>query len=625
MSYLGAYLENLNSKGNVGLADAVKNTVDAVVPNYISNFSYTEHVVSLLLGNVQSGKTSHMFGIISAAADEGFGIFVLLTTDNILLQQQTLNRAKKDLSEFCICDENDYLKFYDNNMKKPSLIVLKKNGSVLKQWKRNFSSTQFCLGNPLFIVDDEADAASLNTLVNKKKQSTINKSLEEIKKTTSSSIYMQVTGTPQSILLQTTESGWHPLFVHYFEPGNGYLGGNFFFNEPNSRNIILTDNEEATEVLQDDEFPENKLRQALLFHLVSSAHIFLTGGTVSNFMVHPSVKTLHHNKFAEKIGEYLNDINIAMDEQETLDMFKVIYDDLAATKNNIKPFDEIINFIKDCLENDKYKILILNSVSEYTDNTSYEEGINIVIGGNSLGRGVTFPSLNTIYYSRLAKCPQADTMWQHSRMFGYDRDKELLRVFMPPILYKLFSDINTTNNSIIAQLKKGEFRPEVKMYYPKGLKPTRSAVIDKKALVLLSGGVNYFPFYPDNKDIDKLDTMLSSFADGEYQVNLNFIKKLLGEIISESDDFDVKMFIALVDIYRSENPMMQGQIIVRRNRDISKGTGTLLSPTDRKLGNQYSDKVVLTLYKVTGTKGWNGRQLWIPNIKFPGDAVYYNI
>ena len=130
-----------------------------------------------------------------------------------------------------------------NNIVKPSLIVLKKNSRILKQWQKNFADTQFCLGNPLFIIDDEADAASLNTLVNKGKRSTINQALESIKKTTSSSIYMQVTGTPQSIILQTSDSGWHPLFVHYFEPGKGYLGGDFFFSDNLSKNIILTDNE----------------------------------------------------------------------------------------------------------------------------------------------------------------------------------------------------------------------------------------------------------------------------------------------------------------------------------------------------------------------------------------------
>ena len=152
------------------VADAIKKTVDDVVPQYISNFSFTDHVVSLLVGDVQSGKTSHMFGIMCAAADESFLNFVLLTTDNILLQQQTFKRAERDLCDFCVCDENDYLKFVDNNLRKPAVIVLKKNSSVLKQWKNNFSSTNFCAGNPLFIVDDEADAASLNTKVNKRNE-----------------------------------------------------------------------------------------------------------------------------------------------------------------------------------------------------------------------------------------------------------------------------------------------------------------------------------------------------------------------------------------------------------------------------------------------------------------------
>ena len=96
-------------------------------------------------------------------------------------------------------------------MKKLAVIVLKKNGRILKQWKNNLSSTNFVAGNPLFIVDDEEDAASLNTKVNKNTQSTINKNLEEIKKTTTSSVYMEVTGTPPSILLQTVKSGWKTL------------------------------------------------------------------------------------------------------------------------------------------------------------------------------------------------------------------------------------------------------------------------------------------------------------------------------------------------------------------------------------------------------------------------------
>ncbi len=62
MSYLQSYLDKLRSNGNPDLADAINKTVADIVPQYISNFSFTDHVVSLLVGDVQSGKTSHMFG-----------------------------------------------------------------------------------------------------------------------------------------------------------------------------------------------------------------------------------------------------------------------------------------------------------------------------------------------------------------------------------------------------------------------------------------------------------------------------------------------------------------------------------------------------------------------------------
>lgn len=626
MSYLQTYLERIRSKGNPALADAIQKTVDEVVPQYISNFSFTDHVVSLLVGDVQSGKTSHMFGLMCAAADECFLNFVLLTTDNILLQQQTFKRAEKDLCDFCVCDENDYLKFLNNNLRKPAVIVLKKNGRVLKKWKDNFASTSFCAGNPLFIVDDEADAASLNTLVNKNKQSTINKNLEAIKKTTSSSIYMEVTGTPQSILLQTVKSGWKPYFIYYFKPGKGYVGGNFFFSDEKPEQIVFTDDDEAQDILNEDEFPENGLKKAVITHLITAGHIMLSGGNVCNFLIHPSMKTDQHKAFAEKVGNYINEIASSYGEDEVKNAFAEIYSDLSKTKRNLRPLDEIIDYIYEQIQCDRINILMLNSISDYDGNTQYETGINILVGGNSLGRGVTFPQLQTIYYCRLAKNPQADTMWQHARMFGYDRDPELMRVFMPPKLFKLFSDINRTNNSIIRQIESMKKGDNIKIFYPTNLRPTRKNVLDKKAVGIYSGGVNYFPFNPANKDIDALDRLLSSFGEGVYTVSLKLIVKILGFLDAEPGDWNVSAFIGFVNTFIVSNPSGQGILIVRRERDIGKGTGTLLSPTDRRLGDEYSDNLVLTMYKITGNtlKGWEGAKIWIPNIKLPGDYAYYS-
>lgn len=626
MKHTETYLNELRNRKRETLADAVKKTIDNIVPQYISNFSYREHVVSLLMGNVQSGKTSHMFGLIAAAADEGFNIFVLLTTDNTLLQEQTFKRALEDLDTFCVCGENDYIRFQANALKKPVIIVLKKNVYVLNQWKNNFSSTNFCMGNPLFIVDDEADAASPNTKVNQNAVSAINGILEEIKRTSASSIYLQVTGTPQALLLQAKMAGWKPGFIHYFEPGEGYLGGDFFFATENNPYVIPTDDEEVKELLLDDEFPENGLKQALLVHLVSSAHLFLNGQNVSNFVVHPGVKITDHQMFANKIGEYLNELSLSIEEDCSIETLQQVYESLRVTKSDILPFENIYTYIKEILENDEINVRILNSATSYDENTRYEEGINIVVGGNSLGRGITFPMLQTIYYCRVAKNPQADTMWQHSRMFGYDRDPGLVRVFMPPLLIKRFAEINRTNNSIIHQIRRMKDSEDIKLYYPKGLWPTRKNVVDSSKLDTVAGGVSYFPFYPVNKDIDALDKLLFSFEENDgYSVNIKLIYELIEAIDSESSDWNKKVYLNFLNAYMLENPSRQGVLIVRRGRDIAKGTGTLLSPNDRALIASVTDQVSLVLYKVTGTKGWDGKGLWIPNIKFPDGLVFYNV
>lgn len=241
-----------------------------------------------------------------------------------------------------------------------------------------------------------------------------------------------------------------------------------------------------------------------------------------------------------------------------------------------------------------------------------------------MGRGVTFPSLHTIYYTRTAKKPQADTMWQHSRMFGYDRDPGLMMVYIDEPLYKLFSDINATNNSLIAQVESGT--DHIKVYYPNGLKPTRSNVLDERHVATISGGTNYYPFYPGNNTIAQLDAILAPFAEDEpvYQVSLRLMKEILLHITSE-DDFRVASFISIIEMMLSEKPNAQGILIVRRNRDVAQGTGALLSPNDWALGGQYTASAVLTMYKVTGRKGWGGQELWVPNIKLPSDLIYYDV
>lgn len=611
MQYLKTYLQKITDRGNIKLAESILKTAEEVGNRYIKNFSFSSHEIGLLLGNVQSGKTAQMFGIICKATDLGFPVFVLLTTDNVVLQQQTLSRVKSDFEGFCICGETDAELFAANSLIQPAIIVLKKNTRVLKLWTNILNSTGFMKGNPLFLIDDEADAASLNTLVNKDCQSSINKYLDAIKNEASSSLYLQVTGTPQAIFLQSIASGWHPYFSYYFQPGNAYLGGDFFFPMNNKPDCVS-----FLEVLK------NPTKDVVIRHIAVSSQILLSGGKVSNCLFHPSVRIAAHKKFADEVYK---EINWCIENTDCDFKSEIMhqYEALAPAKSQKVDFDSLYAKAKELLLSQSIKILIMNGKNNI-DSSEYETGCNFIIGGNTLGRGITFPSLQTIYYTRTSKKPQADTMWQHSRMFGYDRDPGMMMVYISENLYKLFADINSTNNSIISQIEHGI--NDVKIYYPNGLNPTRKNVLDSEHVEILSGGTNYYPFRPDNDSVKGITEILKPFSDTEpyYQVSLRLLKEILSHIIP-SPDFKLTAFQSVIDTILSDQPTGQGILLVRRNRNVAQGTGALLSPNDWQLGGSFTDKVVLTMYQVTGTKGWGSKQLWIPNIKLPNNSMYYDV
>ena len=238
--------------------------------------------------------------------------------------------------------------------------------------------------------------------------------------------------------------------------------------------------------------------------LQKSALVELGGGKVSNCLVHPSVRQASHDIFARDISKELQWCKEHIDDEFKAE-FTAVYDGLAPV-NIQKHRYRMLWQMKEPPPSNAVKILIMNGKNAISSD-QYSTGANIVIVGNTLGRGVTFPSLHTIYYTRTAKKPQADTMWQHSRMFGYDRDPGLMMVYIDEPLYKLFSDINATNNSLIAQVESGT--DHIKVYYPNGLKPTRSNVLDERHVATISGGTNYYPFYPGNNTIAQLDAILA--------------------------------------------------------------------------------------------------------------------
>src|SRR5207244_6263725 len=128
------------------------------------------------------------------------------------------------------------------------------------------------------------------------------------------------------------------------------------------------------------------------------------------------------------------------------------------------------------------------------DDVAVESPSNRSVGGNKLGRGVTIKNLLVSYYGRNPRSPQADTVLQHARMYGYRRkDIGLLRLFLPPELHRVFKAINKMERGLrelIARRPTEEFRG---IYVESGLTATRRNILAPGSIGVYSGGSIYNP------------------------------------------------------------------------------------------------------------------------------------
>ncbi len=622
--HLDAYLNELSNIPQSS-RETLRSASLAFVTDHISNFSHMDQVAGLLFGEVQSGKTAHMFGIIAATADRdpGFRTFVILTTNNRNLQQQTIRRAFRQLPTFNVCDETDDVRFIHGGLAKPTLVILKKDPNVLKSWNAHLGSASRLKNGPLFVLDDEADNASPNTKVNQLEISRTFELIQSMRARGTSSIYLQVTATPQALILQQRDSAIRPSFLHYFEPEPSYLGGKFFFTAPARFVQIQISEDEKIDLLDSQSLATPGLRRAIATFLVTCAEFSERGETNANFLVHPSVGKDDHAAVASKIKSFLQYMRSAKISKEAEMLLFAAHQDLHRSCPTLISFERVKEFI---LGSDAISVFILNSSEESERGNAFDQGYNIVVGGNTLGRGVTFSKLQTVYYIRSSKTPQADTYWQHSRMFGYDRVPELMRVFMPPSLFRAFRVFHEANENLVGQLRAGKLQ-SMQIVLEKGFAPTRKNVLDQRGYSMIIGGTNYFPSKPNEQNLELCDPLLSSYddsTDGHRIDETLAIRILESSRLAGDAAWPVDGFVGAIRSFSSARGLSI-RLLVRRGRDISRDTGTLLSPDDRKLGATYGHEVVITAYRLNGgqPQGWRGKPFWIINLRLPEGLVYH--
>jgi len=233
----------------------------------------------LVLGDIQSGKTSNYLALCNKAADAGYKIIILLTGTIEGLRKQTQERVdagfvglnsrnvlkknpeKKYIGVGCIDSNRTAYQFTDvlsdfsssklqslnftiKGLQEPVILVLKKNKSVLENlatWlsTRNTDHIGDKIDLPLLLIDDEADNASVNTNKPDKDPTTINKAICEVLKLFNRSTYVAVTATPfANIFIDpeldkgTDEFNLFPSdFIYALSAPTHYIGARKIFAE----------------------------------------------------------------------------------------------------------------------------------------------------------------------------------------------------------------------------------------------------------------------------------------------------------------------------------------------------------------------------------------------------------
>ena len=602
----------------------------------------------LLYGLIQSGKTSIIQVTAAMAADNAFQCILILTSDIDLLYNQTLERMRRALQGLSVLGKNDWRdpnRFKRQLRNQPFVIVCSKNGSKLGSLLEAFKAAR-ARGISALIVDDEADQASLNTYTRKggNEVSKINQVISDLRSFFRVNTYVQVTATPQALFLQSTTHPYRPSFTVLSQPGPGYVGGYDFFGDPDQKLLRFVDIDEV-EKLRASHQPKPSgvipagLKSALLTFLVAATARKIALPENRNgyaFLCHVSMNKKDHEHIVTLIESFKeNALHILREpgkkqHKRLMKELEDCYDDLARTHEGLSPFDQIVEKLRFYLHGANVKLINATSSEEIKLDAVY----NIFVGGNKLGRGVTIENLLTSYYGRNPKKPNADTVLQHARMYGYrQNDLGLTRLFLPEKLAEHFSLIHDMENALrelVQRYPEGKF--EV-VYISTPLQGTRRNVLDPNSLVAYVAGESVNPRYPlRTAEVAEhtrwIDKQLATIGNKEdyREVSIDRIIELLQRCQNDPQIggklWDMKMIESALNTIKT----LLGDkafLVVRRGRSLSKirrERQGILSGGEEGLAPK--DAPTLFLYRQDSTSS-GGAEVWWPQLRFPEGTRNY--
>lgn len=484
-------------------------------------------VRGMVIGDVQSGKTNNYTALINKAADIGYKLIIVLTGTIEDLRSQTQGRLDKDfvgsvsiagrtardretrfigvgLSEkprlpFCLTDQQDDIKqnprYNIATISDPILVVTKKNKHMLQRlitWlKSEINSKNGFVEQPILIIDDEADNASVNTGDQDEEPKTINRLIREVINAGQKVSYVAYTATPFANIfidpdssgdIANTEDLFPKDFIVSLNTSSSYHGAAYFFHNEDSINHIckiIDDAENHLPLIHKTGISITSIPQSLI-------------NAIGVFLLACAVKDLRREKFLITNNDYdsmlINMSRLTAVQSDLEPFIENCLDEywnaitLYSNQDNCELASSTMNWLY-CLWEQHYEHTINESWKEVCQSLSkMEQPIvitihsksgntlkydkhgpkkQIIIGGLKLSRGLTLEGLVVSYFYR--RSIMYDSLMQMGRWYGYREGyKDLLKLWLTSESLDWYVQISEATEDLrkqIAEMKKKKMTP----------------------------------------------------------------------------------------------------------------------------------------------------------------------
>lgn len=460
---------------------SLDSTTDKIMARLKPPDSLEFDVRGLVLGYVQSGKTSNFTATIAKAADCKYRLFIVLSGIDKGLRRQTQIRLERELmgngtfsgdSNHVRMPPQGYIwhSFTTNDIDgdfdpgnsnpaslqgpEPVLMVVKKNGAVLRrllQWLGG-APPEILREIPTMIIDDEADLASIDTRGthqteddpspdNYESPSVINGLIRDMLRRFQKRVYIAYTATPFANILipddsydSVVERDLYPKdFIIDLPKPAGYFGPEELFGlmespdgeQKDGLDVIRTISESDLSMLEMGRITQSMEDAILSFVLSCAARASREDGSrPSTMLIHTSYRIESHMDIAASVLDRFNELKDTWryKSNDIVPRLRALWDsDFRPTTQRQAP-DKDLEFDRIAhYIGEVFEIIQVRTVNSFTGTVldyEREPSIKVIgIGGNKLSRGLTLEGLITSFFVR--NSPTYDTLMQMGRWFGF--------------------------------------------------------------------------------------------------------------------------------------------------------------------------------------------------------------